>query len=232
MGLFFIKIVINIKIFKYFLVRRNKNFKKLCKKFRNVQLECAPKLIKKYNENKSYCDSKQKKFFWTLKFNFLDYKENISIINLNDISNEKDKFISTMKKNNASNKVIELQNFQSFSYLFDQPIDDSVNNFFTLYEFLFKNKDKLNFDTLCILNKHSSENIEDLIVLMRINFVEKDKIKENDYNRSMFIYKIKDSFYREIDKNMLIKEIIENNVIHEYPEFEIFNKKILDKIFV
>jgi hypothetical protein len=184
-------------------------------------------LIKKYNENKSYCDSKQKKFFWTLKFNFLDFIENKSIINIKDLSNNN----LILSKNDAQNKLIELQNFQCFSYLFDEPIDDSINNFFLLYEFLLKNKDKLNFDTLCMLNK-CCQNIEDLIVLIRMNFVEKNKIIENNNDKSLNIFKIKDSYYREIDKNMLIKEVIEYNIIHEYPEFEIFNKKLLDKIFI
>ena len=50
--------------------KKQKNFKKLCKKFRNVNLELCPTVLTRFNENKSYCDSKQRKFYWTVKFNF------------------------------------------------------------------------------------------------------------------------------------------------------------------
>jgi len=152
-------------------------------------------------------------------------------VNLLEIQkDQKENFIlgEKLKVNFDNYKVIDLQNFEVFSHLFNEPIDDSINNFLTLFGFLLKNKDQLNFETLCILNKNLFENIEDLIVLMRLNyfsFVENDKKNEN-----FTLYKIKDCYYREIDKNVLIKDLIDNNVIHEYPEFEIFNKRFLDSI--
>ena len=52
--------------------KKQKNFKKLCKKFRNVNLELCPTTLTRFSENKSYCDSKQKKFYWTVRFNFIN----------------------------------------------------------------------------------------------------------------------------------------------------------------
>lgn len=56
--------------------KKQKNFRKLCKKFRNVNLELCPTVLTRFNENKSFCDSKQKKFFWTIKFIFLNNDNN------------------------------------------------------------------------------------------------------------------------------------------------------------
>jgi hypothetical protein len=51
--------------------KKHKNLKKLAKKFRNVTLECSPSIMEKFKENQSYCDSKLKKFFWTVKLIFI-----------------------------------------------------------------------------------------------------------------------------------------------------------------
>ena len=78
-----------------------------------MQLECAPKLIRKFNENKSYCDSKEKKFFWTLKFNFLEYVENKSQVNLLEISKENNFFKLGDLRKFEIKRLIELNNFES-----------------------------------------------------------------------------------------------------------------------
>jgi hypothetical protein len=57
--------------------KKQKNFRKLCKKFRNVNLELCPTVLTRFNENKSFCDSKQKKFFWTVKFIFIKDEETV-----------------------------------------------------------------------------------------------------------------------------------------------------------
>jgi hypothetical protein len=54
--------------------KKHKNLKKLSKKFRNVNLECSPYIMKRFKENNSYCDSKMRKFYWTVKFIFLENK--------------------------------------------------------------------------------------------------------------------------------------------------------------
>jgi len=54
--------------------KKQKNFKKLCKKFRSVQVERCPIFLDRFMENKSYCDSKEKKFYWTIKFNMISAK--------------------------------------------------------------------------------------------------------------------------------------------------------------
>lgn len=195
-----------------------------------MQLECAPKLIRKFNENKSYCDSKEKKFFWTLKFNFLEHVENKSQVNLLEISKENNFFKLGDLRKFEIKRLIELNNFESFGHLFNEPIDDSVNTFNTLFEFLLKNKDLLNFETLRVVNK-ISEKTEDLVVLMRLNiFDTNDLNKDFLINNGNYLVKIKDCYYRVIEKDLLIKDLIKNNIIHEYPEFEIFDKRLLDKI--
>lgn len=62
----------NEKLDKFSKDKRRKNFKKLCRKFRDVNLELCPTIIQKFAENKSFCDSREKKFYWTIKFIFLN----------------------------------------------------------------------------------------------------------------------------------------------------------------
>jgi hypothetical protein len=54
--------------------KKHKNLKKLSKKFRNINLECSPYVMQRFKENNSYCDSKLRKFFWTVKFIFMENK--------------------------------------------------------------------------------------------------------------------------------------------------------------
>lgn len=49
----------------------NKNFKRICKKFRNVIYYKSPLIMSCCQENKTYPESSTKKIFWTVKFNFV-----------------------------------------------------------------------------------------------------------------------------------------------------------------
>lgn len=208
----------------YEIAKRNKNFKKLCKKFRNINLVCAPRVIKKYIENKSHCDSKLKKFFWTLKFNYYEFpEENLAIKVDNKLQA---KFLDT--------KVILLENFLTYSHLFEDPIDDAVHNLTTLHNYLNQNKNLLEFSFLLKFKDHF-ENINNLIYLMRMNNEDlmtsnENRIKFLTPKERKFIFKIKDSFYEIIDKNTLIKDILNGKLVYEFPEFEIIPKNIYDKI--
>ena len=55
-----------------------KTFKRILKKFRNINYFKSPLIMECNKLNKSYSDSNQKKIFWTIKLNFLD--ENLSHI--------------------------------------------------------------------------------------------------------------------------------------------------------
>jgi len=57
--------------------KKQKNFKKLCKKFRSVNLIRCPIYLDRFIENQSYCDSKEKKFYWTIRFNIISTKNDI-----------------------------------------------------------------------------------------------------------------------------------------------------------
>ena len=90
-------------------------------------MECAPKLIKKFSENKSYCDSKLKKFFWSIKFNFLDNTSISKVIKVENIPN--------ILKNKSIKKIISLENFEKHSLLFENPFDDAINNLTSIYKY-------------------------------------------------------------------------------------------------
>lgn len=49
----------------------NKNFKRICKKFRNVTYYKSPLIMSCCQENRSYSESSTKKIFWTVKFYFV-----------------------------------------------------------------------------------------------------------------------------------------------------------------
>lgn len=49
-----------------------KNLSKLSSKFRNVTFLKSPSFINDYSQVNSYCDSKNKRFYWSFKFYFLD----------------------------------------------------------------------------------------------------------------------------------------------------------------
>jgi len=221
-------------IFINILAKRSKNFKKLCRKFRSLTLECAPKLIKKFSENKSYCDSKQRKFFWTIKFNFYSISKNTSKILLDDS-------LKRNFKNYQPERIFVLHNLSVQSHIFEDPIDDSIHNLKTLFKFLLDNKNLLNFD-LILQIKENFEKIDDLLFLMRINmephlaiFEEERNFNNNSNykikkNQDKEVFRIKDAFYAPIDKDLLIKDLLMGRYIHEYPEFEIFNIKIIENI--
>ena len=72
---------------KRFKEKKQKNFGKLCKKFRSVEIIKCPVNLSKFNENKSYCDSKNQKFYWTVKLVFLEV-ENGTIRHLFEVLRE------------------------------------------------------------------------------------------------------------------------------------------------
>jgi hypothetical protein len=149
--------------------KKHKNLKKLAKKFRNIILECSPSIMQKFKENQSYCDSKLKKFFWTVKFIFLT-------------------------------------NNQELSYIFLEPLDDAVETLDLIYEKIIK--ERLDINLLEVFNK-----------------LEKDKIKflYKDVTRSdtKEIVTIDKNNYIILDRDTLLKDILNGKTIFEYPEFYI-----------
>lgn len=55
-----------------------KNLSKLSSKFRNVTFLKSPSFINDYSQVNSYCDSKNKRFYWSFKFYFLDLYDDSS----------------------------------------------------------------------------------------------------------------------------------------------------------
>ena len=51
-----------------------KTFKRILKKFRDINYYKSPSIMECNKYNKSYSDTNTKKIFWTIKFNFLDEK--------------------------------------------------------------------------------------------------------------------------------------------------------------
>jgi hypothetical protein len=146
--------------------KKHKNLKKLAKKFRNLTLERCPPKFERFKENKSYCDSKSRKFFWTVRFNF--YKENLS-------------------------------------HLFVDPFDDSEFTLNAIYDSLISEKSKLSLDLLVMIDKNINKDI-------------KFYIKKVDLKLPNLI-KIENNYYVECDKNILLKDVLKDNTIFEYPEF-------------
>ena len=133
--------------------KKQKNFKKLCKKFRNVNLELCPTVLTRFNENKSYCDSKQRKFYWTVKFNFFD----------------RDKFISLIKSTPFDDSIHKLHQILSTC------LDDKINLSLDLMVFL-KDNNICDWNRLIILFKlqdRSSKN--EVITINNIKYEECDK---------------------------------------------------------
>lgn len=146
--------------------KKHKNLRKLSKKFRNLNLERCPPKFSRFKENKSYCDSKLKKFYWTIRFNF--YKEKLS-------------------------------------HLFLTPFDDSEFTLNSIFETLVKDKSNLSLESLVLLENNKNKDI-------------KVYIKKVDSNANN-IEKIEDGYYEACETNVLLKEVIKNNTIFEYPEF-------------
>jgi hypothetical protein len=150
--------------------KKHKNLKKLAKKFKNINLECSPSIMKQFKENQSYCDSKLKKFFWTVKFTFL--------------------------------------NFNKISHIFAEPFDDAVETLSTIFDNLVMNKEKLNFDLLQIVNGLDKN---------KIRFLYKDALGESKQD----VMNIDGANYVILDKDILLKDVLNGRTIFEYPEFYI-----------
>lgn len=115
--------------------KKQKNFRKLCKKFRNVNLELCPTVLSRFNENKSFCDSKQKKFFWSVKFNFFkDEDTGLNVINSDPFDDSLFKihqiFSSTIDKKANLNLdlVMFLQDKSALDYLVLVRVHDKIPN--------------------------------------------------------------------------------------------------------
>jgi hypothetical protein len=163
--------------------KKQKNLKKLAKKFRNMNLELCPSNLSKFNENKSYCDSKIKKFFWTIKFHFIE------------------------------GQFIKKEQF--YSYLIDDPIDDSE---FTLKgivkKYVFENKKDLDIEILKIMKNYSIGDIEKFDILIK---------SDNEYKLDDILV-IGKKRYEIINGNQLLMNFLNNRTIFEYPEFYIVLK--------
>jgi hypothetical protein len=143
-----------------------KNMKKFAKKFRNINLITCPSGIKKFLENKSYIDTKEKKFYWTVKFIFWDRSK-------------------TAGESNQSEKL---------EFIFPQPFDDSDFTLEKLLKWARENKNEMSLELLMYLNNLDLDH--DLDFMYRINIKELDKnlIKGRLIKIDKFYYEILDRY--------------------------------------
>lgn len=203
--------------------KKLKNLIKLCRKFRNVIYERCPMHLSRFNENNSYCDSKSKKFFWTVRLYFLNIN-----LSANTISN-------TNSNNNNSTYIP--------SHIFPTPFDDSVSSLNSILEYLINNKNEISdVEVLSSLSEVKSvESINNYSFYYRIskidyeNFILMNTGKEIDmrknnssndlkvnlkedhvmkYNEFFFFRKLKEENY---DK--LLIDVIKNTSVRDYLEY-------------
>jgi hypothetical protein len=126
--------------------KKHKNLKKLAKKFRNVTLECSPSIMEKFKENQSYCDSKLKKFFWTVKF----------IFTTNDVE------MSHLFPEPVDDAI------ETLSSIYDTMLKNTDRLEFNLLQHV----NTLNKDTIKFLYKDVSKSCEgNILILDKVNYV-------------------------------------------------------------
>lgn len=148
--------------------KKNKYNRKCAKKFRNISLHCSPMIMKRFSENKSYIDYKNKKFFWTVKFIFnlpdekkheYIFKENFddSQYNLNDI-------IEYLFKNKQEADISTLMFLNTIK-------EEDLKNSQFLFKLNLKEMDKNHIKgKLVKLNKMHYEECDKLMLLKDILF--------------------------------------------------------------
>ena len=177
--------------------KSRKNMKKISKKFRNINLICCPIGIKKFSENKSYIDTKEKKFYWTLKFIFWNRESNKSI-NLTIADSQ------------------EMEKQEKLEIIFPQPFDDSLYTLDKILIWLSDNKNIMDLDLLMYFNDLNLENL---------NFLYKINIKELDKNLIKGKLTKIDKFYYEVcDRKELLRDVLNGKDVYEFPEFYLEKK--------
>jgi len=164
------------------------NMEKFAKKFRNINLITCPSGINKFQENKSYIDTKEKKFYWTIKFIFWDRNK-------------------TAGESNQSEKL---------EFIFPQPFDDSDFTLDKLLKWAKENKNEMSLDLLMFLNNHNHNLDHDFEFMYRINIKELDK----NFIKGRLI-KIDKFYYEILDRNELLKEVLNGKDVYEFPEIYI-----------
>ncbi len=180
--------------------KRNKYIRKCAKKFRGINLHSSPTIMKKFSENKSYVDYKNKRFFWTVKLNIS--------VNFGDKKNPltdslTDPLINSIESSNST--------CNKYQHLFPQPFDDIEYSIKDILDYFIKNKQEMNFELLRFINSIPEETILNSTLLYRID------IKENQVKGK--VIKLNKMIYEECGKDLMLKDILEGKDVYEYPEF-------------
>jgi len=155
-----------------------KNFKRICKKFRNINYFKSPNIFEISKLNKNYCDSTNKKIYWTIKLNFIE------------------------------NNIIQIFKNKQF--------DDEEYNLNLICEYLTNNKNDLYDNNLLNIISEKNWNLN-YNIYYKLNNI--NNVKEEE-KKNLFLY---NKFYYEIcDKTLLLKDLLNNKNVYEFPEFFFF----------
>jgi hypothetical protein len=148
--------------------KKNKYNRKCAKKFRNVTLHCSPMIMKRFSENKSYIDYKNKKFFWTTKFifNLPDGKKHEHIFkeNFDDSQYTLNDIIEYLFKNKQEAEISTLMFLNTIK-------EEDLKNSQILFKLNLKDMDKNHIKgKLVKLNKMHYEECDKSLLLKDILF--------------------------------------------------------------
>lgn len=194
--------------YKSFKDKKLKSLIKLTKKFRNATFERCPMYLSRFNENKTYCDSRNKKFYWSIKLHFLNIFEENSISLPSHIFPEP-----------FDDSVYSLNNIIEALYEGKHHIKD-VNVLSLLSEVnkehlkdfeIYHRISKIEYQNFVLMNPKCEVFVEDLRKYNTNNNSQETVIKINDYN---YFKKL-----ANVNYNVKIKEILNNTVIKDYLEY-------------
>jgi hypothetical protein len=154
--------------------KSRKNMKKFAKKFRNLNLITCPVGMKKFSENKSYIDTKEKKFYWTVKFIFWN---------------------RTTSGGQPSTQTEKLE------FIFPQPFDDSFYTLDKLLDWAKENKNEMSLELLMYFNNLDLDKDFDFLYKINIKELDKNFIKGKLIKIDKFYYEVLDR--KEFLKDML-----------------------------
>lgn len=178
--------------------KKLKNLAKLSKKFRNINYKRCPINLSRFYENNSFCDSKNKKFYWSVKVYFIK------------------------NSNNENNKICSYMISEPFDdsiYSISQ-ILDYLNN-------IEKNKIN-NYDILDIITQehYLSKEFKVYTKISKIEYENEQLKKElnnnNNYNNLIDYYKFNNYYYfKQIsinEMNKTLKDYLKDKELKDYLE--------------
>ena len=156
--------------------KMNKNFKRILKKFREINYYKCPLIMSCNKLNKSYYDPKTKKIFWTIKLIFLD-------LNINHI-------------------------FSKIEF------DDEENSLDTILKYLYEHKTEIsNGEILKIINETNNNLLNKYEIYLKKNT---NQLSLEEKQKFLYYNKY---YYEKCNTNILLKDLLKENDIYEYPEF-------------